>query len=89
MQASALLIDAPEGARLLGISERSFHNLRKRDDFPRPVTGLLASRIVRWRRANIEAFVANLPTAPVALEEPECLARGRIYKSGALLATPE
>lgn len=86
MQANALLLDAKEGAALLGIGERTFHNLRKRNGFPLPVSGLLTSRVVRWRRSDLEAFVAALPTARANLEEPAQLQRGRVFKAGQLFS---
>lgn len=89
MQVNALLIDAKEGAALLSVSERSFHNMRKRKDFPHPVSGFLASRIVRWRRSDLEAFVVGLPTASIALAEPPQLQRGRVFKAGHLVGASE
>ena len=61
-----LLISAPDAARLLGVSERSFHNLRHRPDFPRPIT--IGTRCVRWRVADLEAFIEALPPANAVTE---------------------
>jgi predicted DNA-binding transcriptional regulator AlpA len=50
-----LLLTAGEVARLLNISERSVFRLRSAGDLPKEVE-VLGS--VRWRRADIEAWVA-------------------------------
>jgi predicted DNA-binding transcriptional regulator AlpA len=72
----SLLIDAAGGAELLGVSERQFHNLRKREDFPKAVDGL-GSRTVRWRVADLQAWVDRLPSAAAVAAEPAQLRRGK------------
>lgn len=72
--AHAALVGAKTGASLLDISERKFHELRKREDFPRPV--VLGARVVRWRVAELMAWAASLP-AESSRPEPEQLRRAR------------
>lgn len=77
----SLLVDAIEGAALLKVSERTFHTLRRSETFPRPVEGL-GPRTVRWRRADLEAWVSGLPSTEAARSEPQQLARGKAAKRG-------
>jgi len=49
------LLRAREAADVLGISQRSFWRLVSAGVLPQPVK--LTPRIVRWRAADIEAFV--------------------------------
>ena len=76
-----LLLDARQGARLIGVSERQFHLLRQRPDFPRPVAGF-GSRFVRFKRFEIEGWVSALPAAD-CLQEPERLAAARTARARA------
>lgn len=71
-----LSVDAVRGAVLLGISERAFHELRKRPDFPRPVA-LFGPRRPRWRTADLYKWLTTLPTIDSNEREPARLARGR------------
>lgn len=73
-----LLVDAAEGADTLGVSERNFHELRKVPGFPAPVAGL-GKRMIRWRMAELEAWVAALPAAAATVEPPQ-LKRGKAAK---------
>src|SRR5437879_13893820 len=59
------LVDAPTAAALLAISERAFHSLRKRSDFPQDATIILGPRCVRFRlrRARVRD-VARVPDTP-------------------------
>jgi predicted DNA-binding transcriptional regulator AlpA len=65
-----LLVDAADAAALLGRSERTFHELRKQAGFPGPVGGL-GKRMVRWRLADLEAWVASLPPLAATAEPPQ------------------
>ena len=56
---ATILVDADEAARLLSISLRSFHDLRKQDRFPLPIR--LGPRCTRWVRAELEVYVTGLP----------------------------
>ncbi len=53
----SLLVDDHEVAMLLGISRRSVHRLRSANQLPPPLR-IANTRIVRWRRRDIEQFVA-------------------------------
>lgn len=66
----ALLLDAAEAAQYLGVSERKFHDMRGTEGFPAAVS--LGARSVRWRTADLEAYVQSLPNGPRA--EPKHLA---------------
>jgi len=66
-----ILVDAVEGARLLGISERRFHELRREPGFPAGVA--LGVRSVRWLREELVDYARSLPrvgllSAPVQLQ---------------------
>lgn len=74
-----LLVDAAEAAEAVGVSERNFHELRKLSGFPPPVAGL-GKRMIRWRMAELEAWVAALPAA-AARGEPPQLVRGKAMKT--------
>lgn len=59
-----ILLPAPECARLLGIGERTFHELRNEDPtFPKPIALGGRARCLRWRVADLEAYTAQHPTA--------------------------
>jgi len=70
-----LLISAASAAQIMGISKRMLHYLRKREDFPKPI--VLGPRAVRWRRQEIEAWVAGLAVESRQRIEPPQLARSR------------
>jgi predicted DNA-binding transcriptional regulator AlpA len=54
------VVDTVFAAALLGVSERSFAELRKRPGFPAPVA-LFGPLRPRWRVADILAWVDALP----------------------------
>jgi predicted DNA-binding transcriptional regulator AlpA len=68
----SVLLTAPEAARLLGISERRFHELRREPSFPAAV--LLGARCVRWHRDELAAYAKSLPRVTL-LPEPQHLRR--------------
>ena len=70
-----LLISADSAAQIIGISKRMLHYLRKREDFPKPI--VLGPRAVRWRRQEIETWVAGLTAETEKRAEPLQLARSR------------
>lgn len=74
---ASIAVDAKEGARLLSVSLRQFHNLRKIDGFPAP--RLLAARSPRWLRSELEAFLVNMPRS--LSDEPAQLAAARAAKA--------
>lgn len=66
----SLLVTFDEAAQLLGISADTIRHWHAGDEcppegFPPPVP--LGGRMRRWRRADLEAFVAALPAAPSAI----------------------
>jgi predicted DNA-binding transcriptional regulator AlpA len=71
-QTSSFLVAAPEGARLLGVSERRFHDLRRQPSFPAAV--VLGARCVRWHRDELGAYAKSLPRVTL-LPEPKHLQR--------------
>jgi predicted DNA-binding transcriptional regulator AlpA len=73
-----LLLDINEVAEALRVGRRTAYLLRNRPDFPRPVT--LASRIVRYRRREVEAFVERLTADPESTPEPARLKAGKARK---------
>ena len=76
---AAILVDAPTAAEALSISERRFHALRKREDFPPNATVVLGPRCVRFRLEALQAFALTLASVPS--EEPEQLRRGRVRRA--------
>lgn len=52
-----LLIKAAEVARILNVSERTLWRLKSAKKIPEPVR---LGGIVRWKRTEIESFVASL-----------------------------
>jgi predicted DNA-binding transcriptional regulator AlpA len=72
LPAYPLLLSAPQGARLLGCSERKYHELRRGPGFPAAV--LLGARCVRWHRDELAAYAKSLPRVTV-LPEPKHLQR--------------
>ncbi len=70
-----LILDAIAAAALIGISERGFHYARRSQDFPKPIS-VLSPRRPRWRRTDLEEWVATRP--PMGLQpEPPRLALAR------------
>jgi predicted DNA-binding transcriptional regulator AlpA len=55
-----LSVAAAEAAELVGVSERSFHELRRREGFPAPIR-LFGPLRPRWRVADLRAWVESLP----------------------------
>ncbi len=79
-----LILDAIAAAALIGISERGFHYVRRRQDFPKPIS-VLSPRRPRWRRTDLEEWVATRP--PLGLQpEPPRLALARDRRVLALAA---
>lgn len=83
-----LTATAEEVCRMLGVGERTFHaDLRHRPDFPKPVKLTDAGRVVRWRVADVEAWLAAQATAVETHPEPVQLRAGKLRKKAdALLA---
>lgn len=79
------LLTAAEGAELLGISERVFHN-RRRVDPAFPAARSLGPRSVRFVRSEIESYAAHLPA--VRTNEPRQLAAARALRSAGSSLSP-
>jgi hypothetical protein len=76
MQAK-ILVNATEAAELFGVSERSFHLIRARPDFPNDAEVCLGPRMVRFRVQILERYAADLAAKTVRRSEPPQLKRGR------------
>ncbi|MFB3738475.1 MAG: DNA-binding protein [Candidatus Velamenicoccus archaeovorus] len=59
MDAPNPLLSLHEVARLLDLSNQRVHQLRRRDDFPRP--RITWSGIPLWDRSDIEGWAASHP----------------------------
>ncbi len=70
----ALLLVAKDAAAFLGISLRKLYELRSTGELPPPVR--LSERIVRYRRADLEAYVESL-ASDSAIPEPAQLVAGK------------
>jgi len=70
-----ILVDAPAAAAALSISERAFHSLRKRPDFPQDATVVIGPRCVRFRLEALYVFARSLVSMPRG--EPKQLRRSR------------
>ena len=55
-----LLATVAEGAAIVGVGERKFQDLRKTPGFPEAIA--LGPRCLRFRVADLEAWVASRPT---------------------------
>jgi predicted DNA-binding transcriptional regulator AlpA len=55
--ATDTLLRAADVARLLSVSVRTVWRMRDAGQLPRPVR--VASKMVRWRRSDIESFIQN------------------------------
>jgi hypothetical protein len=74
-----IVFDLEMVARFLGISIRAAHGLRRRPEFIArvPAIALLSPSRPRWRRADLEAWVAGLPTIDEPAPEPAAMRKGR------------
>ncbi len=71
-----ILVDAPAAAAALGVSERAFHGLRKRSDFPRDATVVFGPHCVRFRLEALYAF-AHFLASTAQIESGQPGGRGR------------
>ena len=55
------LLTVEEAAEMCGMGPTKLRELVKQGRFPKPVK--LSSRWVRWRRADIQKWIAELPAA--------------------------
>jgi len=72
-----ILVDAAGAADLLSLSERSFHDLRRREDFPADATVVLSQRAIRFRVEALHRYCAALAAQAISITEPERLRRAR------------
>lgn len=72
-----ILLDAPAAASALHVSERTFHQIRRRSDFPRDAEVRLSPRCVRFRVEALNEFATRLAAETTTLSEPEGLRHAR------------
>ena len=80
-----LSVTAAEAASLLGVSERSFHEFRKRKGFP-PAVLLFGPLRPRWRVSDLWQYVESLPTLdpqPMPMQLIEGKRRKRVARNAA------
>lgn len=76
-----LTVTTEELCQMLNVGERTFHaDIRQRTDFPQPVKLTDAARVVRWRVADLEAWLAAQETANDVQPEPVQLRAGKLKK---------
>jgi hypothetical protein len=80
-----ILTDARGAGELFTISERGFHMLRKRPDFPPDADVRLGPRAVRFRVDVLVRYATELSAKSIAQGEPEQLKRARQKQPRALL----
>lgn len=74
MSGDRILLTAEEAADLLGVSERTFIDLRKEEWMPLPLQ--LGPRMLRWVRVELEqALVSSAPRAARVQPQPPELAK--------------
>lgn len=73
----SILTDARGAAERFALSERGFHMLRQRPDFPPDAEVRLGPRAVRFRVEVLVRYAAELAAKTVAQGEPEQLKRAR------------
>jgi len=76
-----IALAAKNAARVLGVSERYFHLLRARPDFPAGHALGDNGGQVRWLRSELECWLSARPPAGLK-PEPIQLQRGRVYRTG-------
>ena len=82
-QLASHAVDVAGAALVLGVSERQFYELRKRDGFPR--ARWLSERVSRYLVSELVAWLAEQPACRDVAEPPQ-LARGRVYRDGRLVS---
>ena len=84
MNSDALIaLSAKEAADRLRISERTFHALRGRPDFPKPRGLANGGRCLRWSASELREWFDKQAGVPKSTEPPQLAARR--YKSGSLV----
>ena len=81
-QLASHAVDVAGAALVLGVSERQFYELRKRNGFPK--ARCLSERVSRYLVSELLAWLADQP-ASLEASEPRQLARGRVYRVGQLV----
>lgn len=56
------MVTADEFAAMLCVSKRKLVAMKSAGQLPRPVA-LPGGRLIRWRRAEVDAWIASLPAA--------------------------
>lgn len=80
----AELLNFRQGAALMGISIRSFHQLRAEPWFPAPLE--LGPRLLRWRRAELMEALEKRAPRQTLRAEPVQLASVREQRASAVTA---
>ena len=80
-----ILLSAASAARLLSVSLRQFHNLRKAAGFPAPIP--LGPRSTRWVRSELQTYLVSMPRGEA--HEPAPLAAARAAQAAGRPLTPE
>ena len=71
-------LTAAESADYLGMSERYFQGTeRKKPGFPLPIDHSGNRTMLRWRRADLDDWLASRPTVTEPASEPPQLAAGK------------
>jgi predicted DNA-binding transcriptional regulator AlpA len=70
-----LLLTDAQAAALLGVSKRTFLNLRSEAWCPQPI--FLGPRLLRWSVDELRAAIANMPRQTVRVQ-PQSLLRAKI-----------
>ena len=81
-QLASHAVDVAGAALVLGISERQFYELRKREGFP--TARWLSERVSRYLVSELIGWLAEQPACRDVAEPPQ-LARGRVYRDGRLV----
>ena len=71
-----VLLTDSQAAACLGVSVRTFHNLRSEPWLPKPV--VLGPRLLRWPRTELEQAVLTMPRQAQPSSEPAQLRRAKI-----------
>ncbi|HUL63035.1 MAG TPA: hypothetical protein VLW55_00320 [Burkholderiaceae bacterium] len=81
-QLASHAVDVAGAAVVLGVSERQFYELRKREGFP--TARWLSERVSRYLVSELIGWLAEQPACRDVAEPPQ-LARGRVYRDGRLV----
>lgn len=72
-----IMVDAPDAAAHMGVSERKWHELRNHPLYPPDTEVHLSARCVRFRLERLREFAALLAESTARLPEPSRLKAAR------------